>query len=169
MRAESDVDVREIAHVRSTVAPHAGTACEQIVLEAATGTRLRYELPIDPVSVIDELEASLWVRANRPDVALLLRVRLPRSIDPATGRAIETTVVGTVSQRIDAWERLAVVAPASGLAQQLPALRAEYGPTIDLAEACVTGVVLDLYSSPGRYEVAVDDLEIAGPSCATLW
>ena len=162
VRAESDVDVREIAHVRSTVAPHAGTACEQIVLEAATGTRLRYELPIDPVSVIDELEASLWVRANRPDVALLLRVRLPRSIDPATGRAIETTVVGTVSQRIDAWERLAVVAPASGLAQQLPALRAEYGPTIDLAEACVTGVVLDLYSSPGRYEVAVDDLEIAG-------
>lgn len=162
VRAESDVDVREIAHVRSTVAPHAGTACEQIVLEAATGTRLRYELPIDPVSVIDELEASLWVRANRPDVALLLRVRLPRSIDPATGRAIETTVMGSVSQRIDTWERLTVVAPAAGLARQLPALRAEYGPTIDLAEACVTGVVLELYSSPGRYELAVDDLEVAG-------
>jgi hypothetical protein len=160
--AESDVGVRLVSHGLTAVTPHSGATCEQFVLEAATGTRLRYELPLEPVSVIDELEASLWVRANRPDIALLLRVRLPRSIDPATGKAIETTVQGTVSTRIDAWERLAAVKPAAGLARQLPALRAEYGRDVDLAEACVTGVVLELYSSPGRYEVAVDDLELVG-------
>ena len=52
-RAESDVDIREIAHARTTTAAHGGAACEQVVLEAATGTRLRYEQPIDPVRVID--------------------------------------------------------------------------------------------------------------------
>ncbi|MDA0969505.1 MAG: hypothetical protein O3A60_03600 [Planctomycetota bacterium] len=161
-RAESDVDIREIAHARTTTAAHGGAACEQVVLEAATGTRLRYEQPIDPVRVIDELAVSLWVRANRPDIGLLLRVRLPRSIDRNTGAPVETIIAGSVSRRIDAWERLAVVQPAEALARQLPALRAEHGGDIDLGEANVTAVVLELYSSPGRYEVAVDDLEVSG-------
>ena len=75
---------------------------------------------------------------------------------------METIIAGSVSRRIDAWERLAVVQPAEALARQLPALRAEHGGDIDLGEANVTAVVLELYSSPGRYEVAVDDLEVSG-------
>ena len=161
-RAESDVDIREIAHGRSTAVAHGGEACEQLVFDAAAGTRLRYEQPIDPVRVIDELAVSLWVRANRPDIGLLLRVRLPRSIDRDTGAPVETTIAGTMSRRVDDWERLSVVQPAEALARQLPALRAEHGGDIDAAEAYVTAVVLELYSSPGRYKVAVDDLEVSG-------
>jgi len=161
-RAEADVEFRELVHRRTRDAAHTGEASEELVLEAATGTRLRYELPIEPVRVIDELAASLWVRANRPDIGLLLRVRLPRSVDPKTAEVVETTIPGSVSQRVESWERLAVTTPAAALARQLPALRAEYGPDVDLAEACVTAVVLELYSSPGRYEVAIDDLEVSG-------
>jgi len=155
------VDIREIAHLRTTGTAHGGQACEQLVLEAATGTRLRYEQPIEPVRVIDELAVSMWVRANRPDIGLLLRVQLPRSLDPATGRPVETTIAGSVSRRIDDWERLAVGQPAEALSRQLPALRAEHGGEIDLSEARVVAVVLELYSSPGRYELAVDDLEVS--------
>lgn len=160
--AESDVDFREVAHLRTTDFAHSGKGCERLVLEAGAGTRLRYEVQIEPVRVIDELTTSLWVRANRPDMGLLLRVRLPRSIDSTTGSPVETTVAGGVSRRVDSWERLAVVQPAEALRRQLPALRAEHGGDIDLAEACVTGIVLELYSSPGRYELAVDDLELVG-------
>ena len=161
-RTESDVDTRVVTHLHAVDAPHGGSACEQLVLEAATGTRLRYEIPIEPVRVIDELTASLWVRGNRPDIGILLRVRLPRSIDPKTGLPVETTIAGSISQRVDTWERLEVVAPARALARQVPALRAEHGVDIDPAEATVTAVVLELYSTPGRYVVAVDDLELTG-------
>ena len=112
--------------------------------------------------MIDELAVGLWVRANHPDIGLLLRVRLPRSVDAQTGEVVETTIAGSVSHRVDAWERLEVRDPATALSRQLPALRAQYGPEIDLAEAEVTAVVLELYSGPGRYELAVDDLEVSG-------
>jgi hypothetical protein len=165
-KAESDVEFQVVSHAMSTRSPHTGSGCEQLVLQAATGTRLRYELPLEPVRVIDELAVSLWVRANRPDLGLLLRIRLPRSIDPKTGVPIETTVAGGASRTVDAWERLEVVGTADALTRQLPALRAEFGQDIDLAEACVTGVVLELYSSPGRYEVAIDDLNVTGAFAA---
>lgn len=161
-KAESDVDFRVLQHARVSTSPHGGAACEELMLEAAIGTRLRFEQAIEPVRVIDELAASLWVRANRPDVALLLRVSLPRSLDPQTGRPIQTTIAGSTSRQVDSWERLQISRPAEALARQLPALRSEYGPTIDVAEAVVTHVVLELYSSPGRYELRVDDLELTG-------
>jgi hypothetical protein len=120
------------------------------------------QLPIEPARVIDEWKASLWVRADRPDIRLSARVVLPNFIAPKTGKPVEVLVPGTISKDAERWERLDVGSLATGLQRQLLALRAEHGPKGDLTNASVTHLVLELYSSPGRYDVAIDDVFIEG-------
>lgn len=160
--SDSDVHHRIISHARSRESPHRGAACERFVIEASAGTRLRLTTPLGEARVIDEWKASLWVRSERPDVRLSARVRLPNFVAAKTGEPVEVLVPGTISRDSDRWELLEVEGLASGLKRQLPAIRAEHGPTGDLAGAVVTHLVLDIYSGPGRYDVAVDDLLVLG-------
>lgn len=158
---ESDTDPRIKAHGRSGQTPHRGVACERLVIEAAAGTVLRVQRPVGPVAVIDELAAQVWVRANRPDIRVGLAVQLP-GFPTAAGRPATVIVPGSASDDVDRWQMLEVRGVPAALRRQLPALHAEYGPRGTLAGAVVTHVVLDLYSSPGRYEVAIDDLVVSG-------
>ena len=158
---ESDVTHRLVAHERSAAAARRGRGGERIVLEAASGTVLRFELPVPPTRVIDEWRARLWVRANHPDLRLSARVRLPR-FRSARGEAVTVIMPGSVSQSVERWEQLAVGDVATALQRSLPALRAEHGPGGSLDGAEITHLVLDLYSRPGHYEVAIDDLAIEG-------
>jgi len=159
---ESDVNHRLVSHARSREAPHRGGLCERFVIEASAGTTLRLATPVGEARVIDEWKASVWVRANRPDIRLAARVRLPNFIAAKTGRPVEVLVPGTVSRDADRWELLEVGDLAAGLKRQLLALRAEHGPTGDLSGAIITDLVLELYSTPGRYDVAIDDLLVVG-------
>jgi hypothetical protein len=160
--AESDVGHRVVGHARVREAPHRGAACERFVIDASAGTTLRVQMPIEPARVIDEWKASLWVRADRPDIRLSARVVLPNFIAPKTGKPVEVLVPGGISKDAEHWERLDVGRLATGLQRQLLALRAEHGPKGDLTNASVTHLVLELYSSPGRYDVAIDDVLIEG-------
>jgi len=159
---DSDVTHRIISHARSTEGPHRGRGCERIVLDAASGTTLRWQLSLPPARVIDEWRASLWVRADRPDIRLSARIRLPAFRSALTGEAVTVLVPGDVSRGADRWEPLGVADVATALRKSLPALRAEHGPTGDLAGAVITDLVLDLYSRPGHYDVSIDDLAIEG-------
>ncbi len=158
----SDVNHRLLSHARSRELPHRGAACERFVIEASAGTTLRLTTPVGDARVIDEWKASVWVRANRPDIRLSAQVRLPNFIAAKTGRPVEVLVPGSVSRDADRWELLEVGDLATGLKRQLLALRAEHGPTGDLSGAIVTHLVLELYSTPGRYDVAIDDLLVEG-------
>ena len=165
--AESDVGHRVVSHGRSRTAAHRGAACERFVIEASAGTTLRVQMPLPKARVIDEWKASLWVRADRPDIRLAVRVLLPNFIAPKTGQPIEVLVPGTISRDADRWEMLEVGALATGLQRQLLPLRAEYGPQGDLAGAIATHLVLELYSAPGHYDVAIDDVFVQGSIDAT--
>lgn len=164
---ESDVHHRVVSHTRTRETPHRGAACERIVIDASAGTTLRLQTPVGDARVIDEWKASVWVRADRPDIRFSARVRLPNFIAPKTGTPVDVLVPGSISKDSDRWELLEVGGLTAGLKRQLPALRAEYGPAGDLSGAIVTDVVLELYSSPGRYDVAIDDLLVQG-SITTL-
>lgn len=172
--AESDCNHRVLDHRRSGDSPHRGNGCERFVIEASGGTTLRIGLPIGPAAAIDELSASLWVKSNRPDLRLALRVVLPKSIDTRTGRPIEVLVAGSRSRGADRWERMEVGNAATVVAGQITALRAEHGPAVDPGGAIATELVLELYSTPGRYELSIDDLRATGlvplepPAAATM-
>jgi len=160
--AESDAAPKIAAHERIAAAPHRGERCERLRFSAGTGTVLRLQMPIGRLAVIDELACSLWVRANRPDVRLSVRVILPGSVSRKTGRPVETLVPGTLSTDIDRWELLEVTSLPQRLASQLPALRMEHGAGVEATGATATHVVLDLYTGPGGYDVSTDDLLVEG-------
>jgi len=164
---ESDVNPRVVSHSLSTAGPHRGRSCERFVIDASAGTMLRLETPVHDARVIDEWQASLWIRSDRPDIRLSARVRLPNFRVPSTGRPVDVLIHGAISRDADRWERLAVGDLAAALRRQLPALRAEHGPVGDLSGAVVSHLVLELYSTPGRYDVAIDDLLVVG-SITTL-
>jgi len=156
----ADCSPRVGEHAITPDAAHRGHGGERIRLEASAGTTLRLELPLGNAAVIDELRAAVWVRSNRPAVRLAVRVVLPGFPAAASGRPLEALVPGTSSRHADHWERLEVADVARGLERQLSALRAEHGPGGNLVGASATHLVLDLYTSPGHYDLALDDLHV---------
>jgi len=163
--AESDASPRLLLQERSRVSPHGGTACERLLVEAGHGTVLRLDYPVGPVAVIDELRGGLWVRSNRPDVRLAVRVVLPGYVSRATGRPVETLLVCGSTRDVDRWEHLEIQSLPAALARQVPALRLEHGPQGDLTGAVATHLVLDVYGGPGRHEIEIDELRLTG--CVT--
>lgn len=158
----SDTAPRVLAHDRSPAAARRGSAGERFVIDASAGTTLTLEIPIGHAGVIDELAAEVWVRSNRPDIRIAAKVRLPQFPASTSGEPVDVLVPGTRSQAIDRWQRLTVTGVPATLRRQLPALHAEHGPRGSLTGAVVTHIVLELYSSPGRYDVAIDDLRVTG-------
>ena len=150
-----------LVHERTGTDAHRGSRCERIVVESAAGGVIRLQFPFEPAAVIDELRASVWVRASRPDVQLAVRVRLP-NIQDSGGRPVDVVVPGETSRDIGRWERLEVSDIAASLARQLPALRLEHGPHGSLAAAEVTALVIEFAAGPGRHEIATDDLFVTG-------
>ena len=152
---------RVAAHERSRQSPHRGAGSERIVVESQGTTTIRFDTPLGPAAVIDELRATLWVRASRTDVRLAVRVRFGNWISTKTGQPVEVLVPGTATSDIDRWEMLEVVAVPQAVARQLPALRLEHGPGTDDA-ATVTQLVIEGPPTAGMLGVAVDDLHVMG-------
>jgi hypothetical protein len=165
--ANADCSPRVARHAITRDAAHRGDAGEQIVLAAAAGSTLQLQFPIGNTCVIDELKASVWVKANRPGIRLGVRIVLPHFPAPQTGRPIDVVVQGSSSRSPDRWELLEANDIAAGLEQQLPALHAEHGPAGDLAAAVATHLVLEIFSVPGHYDLSVDDLRMQGVIPAT--
>ena len=152
---------RVVVHERSEVSPHRGRSCERLAIETTAGQPLRIELPFGPAAVLDELRASVWVRASRPDVRLAVRVVMPAWVSERTGRPVEVLVRGGATRDIDRWELLDVDKLPEMLTRQLPALRLEHG-TGSTEGARATHLVLDAPPTPGRFEIAMDDLHVSG-------
>lgn len=135
---------------------------ERFVIEAAAGSRPRIETPVGPAAAIDEFRATVWIRANRPDVRLMARVVLPGFISRKTGRPLELFVPGPGSRDVGHWEQLAIGGVPAELTRRLPALRLEHGAGGDVAGAAITHLILDLQMQPGRHEIDVEAAVVDG-------
>jgi hypothetical protein len=154
-------EVRIESHGRSTERPHRGQRCERFLIDCGAAGTLALESSLPPAAVIDEFQASLWVRASRPDLRLAVRVVLP-AVSQRTGQPVEAIVPGTGSRDAGRWERLEVGDLRRGLERQLPALRLEHGSHLEATGGTIVGLVLDIALPPGRHEIAIDDLEVMG-------
>ncbi len=155
-----------VVRERTTQSPHRGSRCERFVLEARPGQPLRLELPVGQAAVIDEFSASVWVRASRSDIRLAARVVMPHWISARTGKPVDVLVPGTASRDIGRWERISVDGIPAALGRRLAPLRMEHGPG-SIEAASITHLVLDAAPSPGRVEIALDDLHVANLLPAT--
>lgn len=159
----SDVPLRVEVHERAPREPHSGAACEFLQYSTpSNGSQALLGYPLTRAAVIPELTPSVWVRADRPGIQLLVRIVLPRSRDPRTGEPLSTVVAGTSYGRVGAWEQLRIGDLPTLLTRQARVLRLQTRSEVDTAEAFVDRMLLNVYTGGGRTQLWIDDLEVAG-------
>ncbi len=164
VRGTADARFTESAHRLSTdLTAHTGQRSEFIQLTAELGSYIHYTYDVGRAPVGDELSASLWLKANRPGTQLLCRVVLPHERDPANvGQPLTVLAKGDKYQMVGRWQQLALRQPVKRLREQQQMLQAELKRGVDVTDAYVDRLVLNVYSGPGLTEVWIDDLEV-GP------
>lgn len=156
---ESTTPYRVEAHRRTSENPHSGSGCEVIRLSAGNGRSIDLALDIPPARVIAEFRPSLWVRGTRPGVQLFARVVFPRTADEK-GKPLVRLLAGAQYQQAGAWQQLRFDQLPRLVEQAARPMRAQYGSHIDVHEAYVDRLVLNVYTGPGMSQVAIDDLNL---------
>jgi hypothetical protein len=168
VKGQADAPFREIAHrLTNPDNPnepfHGGRRSETIQLDAEAGSFIYYSYDLGRAPVSDYLSASLWLRANRPGMQLLARVVLPHEHNPRNPDEPLTTLVrGDTYQFASGWKPLGLKHVPDQLQAQRAMLRTQLNKDVDISDAFVDRLLLNLYAGPGRTEVWIDDLN-AGP------
>jgi hypothetical protein len=159
---EADCGVRVLTHERSYRDARSGQASEHIRLALGSGTYAFLVQPIGKAPLIREFQPSLFVKADRPNLQLLARVVLPRTIDRGTGQPISSWLRGDVYSDVGNWQQLAIKDVGRLMALEVVSLRTQHGRDIDEREAFVDLIVINAYTAQGTTELWLDDLEIEG-------
>lgn len=149
-------------HRRVPGEAHTGDGCERLRIAAGEGTYVYFSHDIGQARVIDELVPSVQVRSDRSGIQLFVRVVLPRTQDPRTGRPVATLIMGETYNQPGRWQQLRVERIPEGLVRQTRVLRSQLGPNVDPREAYADQVVLNVYGGPGATQVWIDDLDVRG-------
>ncbi len=167
-RGQATVKSREEAHAITQQHAHTAPASEYIKIAAEDASRelnpyLHYVYATPHAPINDETAASIWVRASRPGVQLLARVVLPKERDPANvGSPLTVLVPGEKSTLAGGrWQRLELRQFSKLAAEERQRLRTRLNKDVDISEAYVDQLVLNLHAGPGPMEVWIDDLEIS--------
>ena len=159
----ADAKFRVVAHDVTDTTAHTGQHCEHIHIQAEQGTFVHYAYPAGKAPLGDELSASLWIKANRPGVQILARLVLPRERNPKNlDEPVTVLLRGDTYRQVSRWERLELRRPVKLAKDQQQLLRAELKRDVDLADAYIDRLLLNVYGGPGVTEVWIDDLEL-GP------
>ncbi len=142
-----------------------GNGVEQFVFRTTgspTQLVLDHKLPV--AQAIDDLKLKLHVRATGGAVRIGLRVVFPRQSDPrAPDKQLKSVLYGESYSKVGSWQELKVGTSIKALQEEKRRLRAELRPTtLDLDQAVVDRVVLELSLDSGKTELLVDELRF-GP------
>lgn len=167
VKGPSDASFREAIHEITQSTAHTGQSSEHIELSAEQGTYIHYLYATPRAPIADELVISLWLKANRPGIQLLARVVFPHERNPNNlDQPVTVLIRGDRYERVGRWQRLEVRRPMQLTETQQQLMQYELKRAVDVRDAFVDNVVLNLYSGPGKAEVWIDDLE-AGPVADT--
>jgi hypothetical protein len=167
LRGADNVRAEEKEHRLSADYAHLGTASEFIRLTCPEGKNdpnfATYYYPTQPAPVTDDLVASVHVKATRAGVRLQARLVLPRERNPnQIDEPLTLLLDGDAYRLTRRWQKLAIGNPVKLLKDQQQLLRTQLRRDIDLTDAYIDRLVLNLYTGPGEIDVYIDDLEI-GP------
>jgi hypothetical protein len=160
--AESRRDVRLVGHGCVADEVREGTGCERVILAVPGGESVALACPVGRLPVLDEFEARLWVKANRPGVTLAARVVMPRSIAATTGTPKSLIIQGPQNDQVGRWQQLVLARVPNLLADRVRVLRTVPGAAIDPREAYVDAIVLVVPGGPGTTAVWTDALAVDG-------
>ena len=162
--AAADAGVKVLDQERTFKQSRSGSGSEYLRLSIGTGTyvHLTYSPP-GKAPVIAELEPSLWLKADKANLQVMVRVVLPRTTDRGTGRPLTTLLSGDTYSDVGRWQQLHVKDIFRRLdGPELIRLRREFGPSVDVRGAQVDLLVINAYSNPGNVQIWIDDIEIKG-------
>lgn len=160
--AGADCGVKLLAQEHSFRESHSGQSSEFLKLQAGAGSFIHLSYAVGQAPVIAELAPSLWVKADRPNLQLLARVILPRTLDRASGKPIAVFLPGEAYSDVGRWQQLRVREPLKALEFQRIVKSRELRQELDIRGAFMDLVVLNAYSGPGEVQIWLDDLEVGG-------
>lgn len=158
----ADAQHRELLHEMTDKTAHTGQLSEHLQINADKGNYIHYYYATPKAPICEELNISLWVKANRPGVQLLARVVLPRERDPHNlDERLTCLLPGAQYQSTGFWQRIDMRKPANLAVKQQQLMQAELQRTVDFTDAYVDRLVLQVYGGPGLTELWIDDLEMS--------
>jgi hypothetical protein len=167
VKGTADVSFQETAHEVTDLTAHTGGHSEHIQFTAEQGNYIYYFYPTQRAPINEELNASVFVKANRPGVRLMARLVLPKERGAANLDEPLTTLLRSDQYTlVGRWQRLELRNPVKLTKEQQQFLRTELKRDINVADSYIDRLVLNVYGGPGMTEVWIDDLEI-GPVVGT--
>lgn len=162
-KGPADASYREVQHIMTEDGPpHSGQRCEFLQLDVEAGSSIEYRYDPGRAPISDELMITVWAKANRPGTQLLARMVLPHTPNPdSPGEPLTAPLYGPRYERAGRWQRLEMTRLQKSAIEQQQKLRVKYNRDIDLRDAYVDRIILNVYSGPGRTEVYLDDLEVS--------
>ncbi len=161
LKASADAPYEVQAHISNDQGAHQGQRSEYLKFEAKEGRYIHYQYPVGKAPLTEELLGGLYLKSNRTNLQLLLRVVLPNEPDPANLQQKMTTLLRCDKyQNAGRWQYLDFGSPTKTAKDQQAILNKELGRSVNWAGAYVDSLFLNVYAGPGPTEVWIDDLEI---------
>lgn len=153
-------------HQRQAAEKQYGDGAE--VVRGVTGDRgdqVDFIQQVPPAAVIEELTATLWLRANYPGLKLHLRVVFPDSLDPETGQPITALALGDEYRIANQWQQVTCRATPEAIRDAVRRTRYRFpDEAIENTNLYVDAVVVTTSFGPRTtpFEIYFDHLEF-GP------
>jgi hypothetical protein len=161
--AAADAGVKVLSQERTFRQSRSGSGSEYLRLAVGTGTYVHLTYSLGKAPVIAELEPSLWIKSDKPNLQVMARLVLPRTTDRGTGKPLTTLLNGDTYTDVGQWQQLHIKDILRRLdGPELIRLRREFGPSVDVRGAQIDLLVINAYSNPGNIQLWVDDIEIKG-------
>src|SRR5262249_36531599 len=149
VKGGADTAFRENDHAMTDQAAHGGQRSEFIRITAEQGSLVHYQYPTQRAPVSEELSASVWVKASRPGGQFLARVVLPNERNPGSLDDRQTMLIrGDLVRTANAWQRLELRRPVELLKKQQALMQAALKRPINIRDAYIDALVLNLYTGP---------------------
>lgn len=167
LRGEDNVRAEEKAHTLTSDYAHLGSTSEFIQLNCPQGKNdtnfANYYYPTQPAPISDDLVASVHVKANHAGIQLQARLVLPKERNPKQLDEPMTVILnGDVYKLTRRWQKMEIANPVKLVKEAQQLLRTQLRRDIDLTDAYIDRLILNLYTGAGQMDVYIDDLEI-GP------
>ncbi len=163
IKGSGDVEFVEKIHIRTNKAAYDGQRSEYLQIEAKNGSQIQYIYPVGKAPCTEELSIGLWLKANRPQMQILARVVFPHQENPNSIQDRLTTLIrGDVYRLVGRWQKLVLNTPTALVREQQQLMQPQLKRPINIKDAYIDALILNVYGGPGLNEIWVDELEV-GP------
>ena len=154
-------DAQVVIHQRRRGMGRVGGAEFIRINSTRENTPVRFEHALPAATVLDELEASLWVKSNHEGFSLALKINLPEVLDPETNTPRTLLIVGEQYRTPGQWQQLKCRTTDRAIRDQLRLQRALNQITGQPKKMYVDRVIFDGQLPPGTTDVQLDDLALS--------